>query len=59
MKGTSKFVKARKLADLDELLDEQAMKYKERLESNNNHMWLKWFQAGKDFIEENQNVLFV
>lgn len=58
MRGTSKFVKARKLADLDELLDEQAMKYKERLESNNNHMWLKWFQAGKDFIEENQKCPF-
>lgn len=58
MKGTSKFVKAKKLANLDDLLDEQAMKYKERLESNNNHKWLKWNQAGKDFIEENQECPF-
>lgn len=58
LSGVSKFAKAKKVANLNEILDEQAMMYKERLESNDNHVWLKWFQAGQEFINENQRCPF-
>lgn len=54
LSGTSKFAKARKVSNLEDLLDENAKLYKERLKSKNNHEWLKWFQAGQMFIEQNQ-----
>jgi len=56
--GASKFVKAKKVANLNKILDKQAMKYKEKLESNDNHVWLKWFQAGQEFINENKRCPF-
>lgn len=52
--GASKFEKARKVANLEDILDEKATIYKERLQSDNNHEWLKWFQAGEKYIEDNQ-----
>lgn len=52
--GTSKFAKARKVSNLEDLLDENARLYEDRLKSKNNHEWLKWFLAGQKFIEQNQ-----
>lgn len=54
---TSKFTKAKKIANLDEILDGKSTKYKDSLESNN-HEWLKWFVAGKKFIKENKKCPF-
>ena len=56
--ASSKFMKAKKIANLDEVLDEKSIKYKDRLKNNNNHEWLKWFIAGQKFIEENRKCPF-
>ena len=58
LSGSSKFMKAKKVADLEKILDKNALKYKDKLESNANHEWLKWFLTGKKYIEENKKCPF-
>ena len=55
---TSMFMKAKKVGNLDEKLDEQALKYKDILKGEQNYEWIKWFKAGQDFIKENQKCPF-
>lgn len=50
--GTTKFVKAKAVANFDELLNDKAKLYQEQLKSNKNHEWLKWFKAGHSYIEQ-------
>lgn len=54
LSASSKFIKAKKVANLDEILNEKSVKYKGKLESNENHEWLKWFIAGQKFIDDNK-----
>lgn len=53
LSGSSKFVNARKVSNLSQVLDDNSKVYKEKLEGNKNHQWLKWFQAGQAFIDKN------
>ena len=52
------FMKAKKVGNLDEKLDDKAVKYKDLLKSENNHEWIKWFEAGQSFIQEHRQCPF-
>ena len=51
---TQKFSKAQKIPDLKEVLKGDAVNYEEKLRSHNNYEWLKWFIAGKNYIEQDK-----
>ena len=50
--GTSKLIKGRKLADISSVLKESIIPYKTRLEADDNHEWLSWFNSGIKFISD-------
>lgn len=48
---STKLAKAKSVSNIEALLDERAKEYQHKLKLENNHEWLKWFEAGRSFIE--------
>ncbi|MDD3028179.1 MAG: hypothetical protein PHI41_09060 [Erysipelotrichaceae bacterium] len=56
--GVKKFAKAFKKPILEEVLTGRALDYKNKLDSDRNHLWIKWFSDGFQYYIENNKCPF-